>query len=188
MEYNAVFLLVVIVPIFRKDEERDLVLSKAKELACELEEKGISVKIDDEESQTPGYKFNKWEIKGIPIRVELGPRDLKNSQVVLCGRLDEKKSSIPIASFSLEIETRLNDMQKKLFDRASERMQSMSHEAEKLETFGSELSSNNGFYYVGWCGSEKCEADLKKYKRVYVNQKTNNVYNYTAAKAGNHRA
>ncbi len=160
---NIAPIQVVIVPIFKKNEDNAAVLQAAQDIAKELRNK-ISVFVDDNETKTPGAKFYHWELKGVPVRIEIGPRDLANEQVVVVDRLGLGKKSIAFAQIAQEVPTLLDDIQKHLFDKAQSRLQSQTYKVEKLAIFGPQLDTKPGFYLTSWCGKQACEAALKEFK------------------------
>jgi prolyl-tRNA synthetase (EC 6.1.1.15) len=83
---------VVIVPIYRNDEDKNIVLSKVKEIQNELESKDMRVHVDDREGLSPGYKFNDWELKGVPLRIEIGPKDIENQNMVVAKKIQSRKN------------------------------------------------------------------------------------------------
>ncbi len=155
---------VVIIPIYRKDDEKELVLNKVEELKKQLEKLDIKVFVDDDDQTTPGAKFYNWEIKGVPLRVELGPRDLKNNQIVVVDRLEKNKQMISFENIATEIPKILDDLQDKLFKRAEKRLMDSWYQGDKLKDFGSTLEKEAGLYQTGWCGSKECELKFKDYK------------------------
>lgn len=159
---------VVIVPIYKKDEEKTLVLDKAFLIKKELDAKGIRALVDQDDQSTPGSKFFKWELKGVPVRMEIGPKDIEKNQVVLVSRIEKdrtkKKSFVLIENMEIELESLLDKIQKELFDSAQKRLMQNWKKAEKLEVFGPTLEQTNGLYQVGWCGSSDCEIRIKEYK------------------------
>lgn len=158
----------VIVPIYKTDEEKNLVLQKAQEVKALLTTNGSDIVIDADEQKSPGAKFYEWELKGVPVRIEIGPKDLEKNQVVLVSRIEEdkakKKSFVPVEVVKLQFIQLLDDIQHQLYVRAQERIRAMWHQAESLEEFGPLLEKNNGLYQVGWCGSTECEARVKDFK------------------------
>ncbi len=158
----------VIVPIYKKDEEKELVLSKAKEIKEKLCKQDFIVVLDDDEQKTPGAKFYEWELKGVPVRIEIGPKDIQKDQIVLVNRAQEDKSKKKTFVNMQEVDTALKELldqiQKQLFDRAKEKLDKNWHQADKLEKFGPIFDKENGFYQTGWCGSMDCEAKLKDFK------------------------
>ncbi len=161
---NIAPIQVVIIPIVKKGEDNAAVSQVAQDLAKELKNKNISVHIDDGATKTPGAKFYHWELKGVPVRIEIGPRDLANKQAVVVDRLGLGKKSIPLTQIPQELPLLLDDIQQHLFERAQIRLKQMWHKSEKLAEFGPQLDKQVGFYQTSWCGNAKCEAELKKYK------------------------
>ncbi len=161
---NIAPIQVVIVPIFKKNEDNAAVLQAAQDIAKTLLSKKISVFVDDDETKTPGAKFYHWELKGVPVRIEIGPRDLASKQVVVVDRLGLGKKSIAFAQIAQELPILLGDIQKHLFDRAQLRLQSKTYKVEKLADFGPQLDKKPGFYLTSWCGKQVCETALKEFK------------------------
>lgn len=153
---------VVIVPIFKKDTDVAALMEVVNQVAQSLE--GIRVFVDADTQKTPGAKFYTWEIKGVPVRIEIGPRDVAQGQVVLADRLGLGKQTVAISEVGNAVRALLVTVQNTMYDRAKERMQSQWFMAEKLEDFAQKLADNNGFFQVGWCGDVACEAKLKEHK------------------------
>ena len=158
----------VIIPIYRKDEEKAIVLEKAKQLRELLNTDNCNVVIDDDENLTPGSKFYHWELRGVPVRIEIGPKDIEKNQVVLVNRAEPerslKKSFVSIDNVGVELEVLLDKIQKQLFAKAEENLKNNWHQSEKLSDFASTLEKNGGLYQTGWCGLEDCELKLKDFK------------------------
>ena len=115
---NLAPIQVVIVPIYKGIDQLDKITIKANKIVNDLKSKGISVKYDDRDNFKPGYKFNDYELKGVPIRISIGPRDLENKTIELARRDNLTKSSVPMNSIVKEVEATLKDIQSKLFNRA----------------------------------------------------------------------
>ena len=155
---------VVIVPIYRKDEERDAVLAKADEIVRALP--NVRFHVDDRPKLTPGAKFYEWETKGVPLRLEIGPKDLQKGQLVLAKRLlaegEERKQFLPEQEVLATLERRLEEFQAFLLERARQRREANSHRGvESYERFREIIEGPGGFVYTGWCGGEECEAKVK---------------------------
>lgn len=159
---------VVIVPIYRNDNDKDLVLNKVEEIKNTLLAKDIKVFVDDDEQSSPGAKFFKWETKGVPVRIEIGPKDIEKNSLVLVNRVEpdrsKKKIFIAIDDVEKAVADLLETIQKQLFYNAKGRIEKNWNKFEKLEEFATKLEKENGLYQVGWCGSAECEAKLKQYK------------------------
>jgi prolyl-tRNA synthetase len=151
---------VVMVPIMRGNW-RETVLPKAKAIRDELIARGIRVMLDDRDSQTPGWKFNEWEMRGVPLRLEIGPKDIEKSQVVLARRDTREKSFAPMDGLAPHVETLLSTIQRALFDRALAFRQEHTTEADSYGTFKEVMEGRPGFVVAPWCGSPVCEASVK---------------------------
>ena len=151
---------VVIVPIPRGNW-KDTVLPKAKSLQAELVARGIRVFLDDRDSQTPGWKFNEWELRGVPIRMEIGPKDLEKSQVVLARRDTREKLFTPMEGLAPAVEELLNTIQRALFERAVKFRDEHTSATDSYEEFKGIMDGRPGFVISPWCGSETCEAAIK---------------------------
>jgi prolyl-tRNA synthetase len=158
---------VVIVPIFKSDEEKATVLKTAKDLKQRLIQANLRVALDEREGFSPGYKFNDWEMRGVPLRVELGPKDVAK-QAAMLARRDrpgkEGKTSASLADLPLTLEKLLAEIQQSLFDRALAFRRSNTHEAKSYEDF--KKAVENGFAFAGWCGSAECEEKIKEETRA----------------------
>lgn len=166
---------VVIIPITKRNQDNSAVLEAVESIAQELKDKNIRVKIDSDDSKSPGAKFFHWELRGVPVRIEIGARDLESQHAIVATRIDEDKRTVKIDELSGTIEALLPSIQNTLFERAIKKRESLWHKAEKLAQFGPALESDGGFYQTGWCGSAACEQELKKYKafsRCILSEKT----------------
>ena len=155
---------VVIIPIFKSGTDSSAIMTAVQTLQRNLQEKGIRVHIDDEDGKTPGSKFFKWELKGVPVRVEIGPKDLENNQAVVVDRIGLGKKFIPLAGIVAEIQQLLDLIQNTLFERAQAKVASMRHKSDSLADFGPALENDGKFYQTSWCEKAECEAELKQYK------------------------
>jgi prolyl-tRNA synthetase len=151
---------VVIVPIPRGNW-KETVLPRAQAIRDDLVARGIRVKIDDRESQTPGWKFNEWEMRGVPLRLAIGPKDIEKSQVELARRDTREKSFAPMDGLAAHIEQMLAAIQKALFDRAVAFRTEHTTETESYDVFKQTMEGRPGFVVSPWCGSAHCEAEIK---------------------------
>ena len=153
----------VIVPIYKSDEERSTVLENAGRLRKELVDAGIRVKMDEREGMSPGFKFNDWEMRGVPLRVELGPKDVAKGSVVLARRDKpgkEGKSFAPQQGIAAAVIHMLDDIQQALFARALAFRKENTSEPADYDEF--KRAVERGFAYSWWCGSGDCEAKIKE--------------------------
>ena len=151
---------VVMVPIPRGNW-RETVLPKAQAIRDELTARGIRVFLDDRESQTPGWKFNEWEMRGVPLRLEIGPKDLEKSQVVLARRDTREKAFVPMDGLAGRVEELLAAIQKALYERALAFREEHTSATDSYEEFKAIMEGRPGFVVSPWCGSAACEAAIK---------------------------
>ena len=153
----------VIVPIFKTDEEKATVLETAHRLRKELVSAGIRVKMDEREGTSPGFKFNDWEMRGVPLRMELGPKDVAKGTVVLARRDrpgKEGKSFVPQEGIAATVAAMLEEIQKALFDRALAFREANTAEPANYDEF--KAAVEKGFAFSWWCGRAECEAKIKE--------------------------
>ena len=154
---------VVIVPIFKTDEEKALVFEAAKKIREQLVKANIRVKLDEREGQSPGFKFNDWEMRGVPLRMEIGPKDVAKGSVVLARRDrpgKEWKTFVSQDSIAETVEQQLGAIQKALFDRALAFRNMHTFEPKNLEDF--RVAVEQGFARSYWCGDANCEEQIKE--------------------------
>jgi prolyl-tRNA synthetase len=151
---------VVIIPIPRGNW-KETILPKAQAIRDELVARGIRVMIDDRDSQTPGWKYNEWELRGVPLRMEIGPKDLEKSQVVLARRDTREKAFVPMDGLAANVAERLNTIQQALYDRALQFRTEHTTETDNYAEFKEIMDGRPGFVVSPWCGSAACEADIK---------------------------
>jgi len=149
---------VVIVPIAQKKEG---VLERAEALKKELQAAGIRVKLDDSTSNSPGWKFNEYEMKGIPIRVEIGPRDIENGVAMVARRDNFVKESYALEGFASQMVTLLDVIHQDMFNRAKENRDAKTFVVDSYEDFKVRMKENPGFAKVMWCGDAACEEKVK---------------------------
>ncbi|HET9359177.1 MAG TPA: proline--tRNA ligase [Vicinamibacterales bacterium] len=151
---------VVIVPIPRGNW-KETVLPRAQAIRDELVGRGVRVLIDDRETQTPGWKFNEWELRGVPLRLEIGPKDIEKSQVVLARRDTREKASAPMEGLSAHVVQLLETIQRALFDRAIAFRDDHTSRADSYAELKQIMEGRPGFVVSPWCGSAACEAEVK---------------------------
>ncbi len=152
---------IVIVPIYYKEEDRKNTSTKISEYSRFLKEKGIRVFVDDREGYTPGWKFNEWEMKGVPLRIEVGPRDIAAKQVTIARRDTGEKMQIKDSELITETERLLESIQCALYDRASKKLAELTTTAESYEQFKQTIETKGGFIRASWCGDIDCEKGIK---------------------------
>ena len=151
----------VIVPIYKKDEEKAQVLAFADRIEAALSAAGVRVKLDARDNYTPGWKYNEWELRGVPVRVEIGPRDVAKESVVFVRRDNREKSFVPAAEVPARMPALLAQMQQDLFERARAFREENTRRADDLKTMGAILAEHRGFVSAHWCGEAACEAAIK---------------------------
>jgi prolyl-tRNA synthetase len=151
---------VVIVPIPRGNWQ-ETVLPKAREIEAELVRRGLRVMLDHREAYTPGWKFAEWELRGVPLRIEIGPKDLEKSQVVVARRDTRQKSSLSMQNIGEAVSDLLTGIQDALFRRALGFREDHTTRASSYDEFKSIMEGRPGFVIAGWCGSADCEATIK---------------------------
>jgi len=151
---------VVMVPIPRGNW-RETVLPKAQAIRDELVARGIRVMLDDRDTQTPGWKFNEWELRGVPLRLEIGPKDIEKSQVVLARRDTREKSFVPMEGLAADVEQRLATIQQALLDRAVTFREDHTTRTDSYGEFKESMEGRPGFVVSPWCGAAACEAEIK---------------------------
>jgi prolyl-tRNA synthetase len=161
---------VVIVPIFRKPEERQAVTAAANQLAQRIRDlplgnwlnyDPVAVRVDDRDQYQPGYKFNEWELRGVPVRVELGPKDLANNACVLARRdllgKDAKQMGVPLLEAPARIADMVKAMQADLLERARRNRDANSYEVNSYEEFKKNVDQRGGFLWAHWDGTRETE-------------------------------
>ena len=158
---NVAPLQLVIVPIFRSEEDRVAVAAAIEPVAAGLASLQtasgpLRFRVDWRD-ETPGFKFNHWDLRGVPLRLEIGPRDVAAGQGVLVRRIDHAKETLPLAGLVEELPRRLADYQADLLDRARDFQRQHSHRVDSLAEMSEVLDSTGGFLMAPWCGSADCE-------------------------------
>ncbi|MBD3226134.1 MAG: proline--tRNA ligase [Caldithrix sp.] len=151
---------VVIVPIWRGDDEKKKVLEFADQVHSELKQK-YNVIFDDREQYKPGFKFSDWELQGIPLRIEIGPKDVAKEQLVLVRRDNLQKQFINRQELLVKVDEALSDMQIDLLEKARQFRDDNTHVKDDYKEFQATLDQSGGFIKSHWCGSAECEARVK---------------------------
>jgi len=152
---------VVIIPIYYSKEDKENVLQKACQIKDSLSNNDIRVHLDDREQMTPGFKFNDWEMKGIPIRIEIGPKDIAKNQIVLARRHNQTKISLDIDGFTEKTLSELKNIQKEMFDAAKKILDERVVRVSEYQQFKKELE-NGKMIDCSWCGNQTCEDKIKE--------------------------
>jgi prolyl-tRNA synthetase len=158
---------VVIVPIYRGEEELDEVSVVAKQLVADLRAQGVRVKYDDRDTYKPGWKFNEYELKGVPLRVAIGPRDLANGVVELARRDTLTKETVPVEGLAASVPGRLAEIQQALYDRALAHREANMHTVNSWAEFESALDAG-GFVSAHWDGTPETEERIKELTKATI--------------------
>jgi prolyl-tRNA synthetase len=158
----------VVVPIWRGKDPRSEILEAAAGVAARLKAAGIDVKVDDRENLSPGFKFNEWELAGVPLRIEMGPRDLESQSVVCVKRTGREKVSVPLAGIEVQVQALLDELQADLFDKALARQKAATSNADDYDEFKAKLERPDGFLLAHWCGSGVCEGTIQEETKATI--------------------
>jgi len=153
----------VIVPIFKNDDEKNRVMEAADRVFAELKAAGIRIKMDDRDNVSSGFKFNDWEMRGVPVRVEIGPKDVEKGSVALARRDKpgrEGKIFVPQAGLASAVQVLLEEIQNSLLTRATAYRDANIHEPKDYEELKQVVAEGWAFSY--WCESAECEAKVKE--------------------------
>jgi prolyl-tRNA synthetase len=157
-----------IVPIYKTEEQRTAIAEVAEKLKSELEAVGHTVKFDNRDNFKPGYKFNEYEIKGVPLRIAIGPRDLENKQVEIARRDTLEKRTVALDTVTTLVPELLAEMQEQLFDRAIAYRTEYTTEVDDFETFKTVLNEKGGFISAHWDGTRETEEAIKKATKATI--------------------
>jgi prolyl-tRNA synthetase len=151
---------VVIVPIPRGNWQ-ETVLPKAQAIRDALVARGVRVMLDDREAYTPGWKFAEWELRGVPLRLEIGPKDIEKSQVLLARRDTREKLPTPMDGLPARVSELLDEIQRALYARALQFREDHTTRVSSYDEFKRVMEGRPGFVIAGWCGGADCEAQIK---------------------------
>jgi prolyl-tRNA synthetase len=152
---------VVVVPIWQ-DDNRTEVVGYAGEVADTLEEADLRVRLDDRENRNPGFKYNEWELKGIPLRVEVGPEEVADGEITLVHRPDGERETERCTDLAATVKDHLDTVHAKLYARSKETLEGEIREAESREEILGTIGQHGGYVTCGWCGEEACEQPVKE--------------------------
>jgi len=161
-------LQVVIVPIYKGDEQKAAIDVKVKEFMQSFKAAGIRVKYDDSDNQRPGWKFAEYELKGVPVRIAIGARDLENNQVEIARRDTKEKSSVSMDGLTNTVSTLLEEIQSNLFERAKQYRDEHITKAESWDEFVQILDTKAGFVAAHWDGTPETEEKIKELTKATI--------------------
>lgn len=152
---------VVIVPIYYSEKDSQNVQSKAGEVAKILKDKNIRVHVDGRDELTPGFKYNEWELKGVPLRIEIGPKDLEKNKVMIAKRHSRQKSDLPFDQISSKIDEILQQIQDEMFNSARKLLEDRISKETDYSAFKASIEKGC-FVDAPWCGKQSCEEKIKE--------------------------
>jgi len=159
---------VVIIPIYRGIEQLDEIDPVAKKIKKELEAKGISVKYDNRDTQKPGWKFNEYEFKGVPVRIAIGPKDLEKGTVEVARRDTLEKEFLQQENIATKIEHLLEQIQANMYQKALDFREEKTHKADHWEEFKDLIKKKGGFVYAHWDGTAETEEKIKELTKATI--------------------
>lgn len=165
---NLAPIQVVIVPIYKGEEQLAQISEQVLVMKAELQAKGISVKYDNRDTYKPGYKFAEYEFKGVPVRIAIGPRDMKNGTVEVARRDTKEKEILQQQDIATKIEHLLENIQNNLFQKAIDFRENSTHKADSWEEFKDIIENKTGFVIAHWDGTAETEEKIKKETKATI--------------------
>ena len=165
---NLAPIQVVMIPIFNSTDEYDTVVKKLEEIGKRLKKLNISFKIDDRKNHKPGWKFSEYELKGIPVRLVIGPKDIDNNTIEVARRDNLTKEVVDEENIENYVDKLLPEIQNNLFNKAKKFREANTHKADNYEDFKKIFKNKNGFVYAHWDGSSETENQIKKETKATI--------------------
>jgi prolyl-tRNA synthetase len=165
---NLAPIQVVMIPIFNNEKEYEKINNAFNKIASQLDNKNISYKIDNRKNNKPGWKFAEYELKGVPIRLALGPKDLENNTIEITRRDTLKKETTDIKSIRDKISNYLIEIQNNIYKKANDFKNKNSHTAKNYEDFKNIIKNKSGFVYAHWDGTVETEEKIKKETKATI--------------------
>ena len=165
---NLAPIQVVMIPIFNSTDEYDTVVKKLEEIGKRLKKLNISFKIDDRKNHKPGWKFSEYELKGIPVRLVIGPKDIDNNTIEVARRDNLTKEVVDEENIENYVDKLLPEIQNNLFNKAKKFREANTHKADNYEDFKNIFKNKNGFVYAHWDGSSETENQIKKETKATI--------------------
>jgi prolyl-tRNA synthetase len=159
---------VVVIPIWKGNDPKAEILEAAARVRDELRDAGIRVELDDRDDQSPGFKYHEWELLGVPLRIELGPKDLAKGSVACVTRLSREKHFVPMAQMLDKVEELLETIQRDLFAAARDRREAATFEIDDYDAFKDKLADPGGFLLAHWCGESACEERVQEETKATI--------------------
>ncbi len=151
----------VVIPIYRGEEEQALTCEAAEKIATELKDLGVRTHLDDRDQMRPGFKFAEWELKGVPLRIEVGPRDVASEEVRLANRVTREKEQMKVSELMAKAPALLEQIQNDVFQRALDFRTQNTHEVDSYDEFKERLVEEGGFFRCHWDGSAETEERIQ---------------------------
>jgi prolyl-tRNA synthetase len=165
---NLAPIQVVIVPIYKNEDQLAQISSYAMKIKNAIAAKGISVKYDDDDQAKPGWKFAEYEMKGVPVRIAIGPRDLENQTVEVARRDTREKSAMQVTDIDLKIEHLLTQIQENIYKKALDFRDNATYSADTMDEFLNILDNGGGFVYAHWDGTSDTEEKIKEITKATI--------------------
>lgn len=159
---------VVIVPIFKTDEEFEKISAKVNEISAELRKHNITVKFDNRDTHKPGFKFAEWELKGVPVRLAIGPRDLENGTVEVARRDTKEKKVMNMETVAVDVLVLLDEIQKNIHQKALKLREEMTTRVDNFDDFKKVMEEKGGFVLAHWDGTKETEAAIKEATKATI--------------------
>jgi prolyl-tRNA synthetase len=154
---------ILLIPIFTKDEKSNIILEKeTKKIESFLKEKGFRVKSDLDREKSAGWKFNEWELKGVPLRIEIGKKEIEEKKLTIVKRDERKREILPFSSLEKVVKNKLEEIQKNLFSKSQALLKENTFEVFKKDDFEDFLIKKKGFVKAFWCEQKDCELKIKE--------------------------
>jgi prolyl-tRNA synthetase len=159
---------VVVVPIWKGDDPKEIILEAAASIADRLRARGLSVELDDRDNLNPGFKYHEWELAGVPLRIEIGPKDIEKDSVVCVKRIERKKHFVPMAEIEESVEKLLDEIQGEMLRAARELREAATFNVDSYDEFKAKIEDPGGFLLAHWCGSGDCEEKVQEETKATI--------------------
>jgi prolyl-tRNA synthetase len=159
---------VVVIPIWKGGDPAEKILAAARQVVDRLKAAGFLVELDDRPNLSPGFKYHEWELAGVPLRVELGPRDLEKGSVACVKRVERKKQFVNLDVLEENVRRMLDELQQELFEAARQRRDAATYGVDSYDEFKIKIEDPGGFLLAHWCGDARCEAQVQQETKATI--------------------
>jgi prolyl-tRNA synthetase len=159
---------VVVIPIWKGGDPAEKILAAARQVVDRLKAAGFLVELDDRPNLSPGFKYHEWELAGVPLRVELGPRDLEKGSVACVKRVERKKQFVNLDVLEENVKRMLDELQQELFEAARQRRDAATYGVDSYDELKIKIEDPGGFLLAHWCGDAKCEAQVQEETKATI--------------------